>query len=175
MSKNYHMVQYVFPPHTMPTNIELRTVIYEAMETYIKAGKSVMNGTRFDYDASRSSLPWSDYRDSHCSNRFIDEDTNTLITARPWKDQPQVFYRIFLDEDAANEFINLVKEYGALLARIITEDQVTPERDGHKIPAGVFVPEEHVAKFVWPGQPTFEYTGTYPEPGPADASPYPAA
>lgn len=176
MSKNYHMVQYVFPPNTMPLNTALRKVIYDAAEKYIKEGKLAMGGSRGGYDPTRKDKAWCDYRDSHLSNRFTVDENGVLNTLKMWGNQPQVFYRIFLDLDAANEFIDLVNQYGALVARIITEEQATNNLvDGHIIPAGVFVPEERVAQYVWPGHPNFVYNGTYPTPGAPDATPFPEA
>jgi hypothetical protein len=180
MSKNYHMVQYVFPPDTMPTNIELRTVIYEAADRYIKQGKLAMAGTRIWYQPNFSnSRSYFDYRDSHISNRYFkneDGNPNVWNISTPWDvTVPQIFYRIFLDATAANEFIQLVLDHGALVARVITEEQAGLEIEGFTVPADVFTPEEVVAKFVWPGYPNFEYNGTYPTAGSPTAEPYSAS
>jgi len=177
MSKNYVMVQYVFPPKTMPTNTALRAVIHNAAEEYIKAGKMPMSGTVLTYDIARSlsASNWFTYRDGHTSTRHVPKEDGSMDIGVMWGDQPQVFYRIFLHVDDANEFIALVDRYGALLARIVTEDQATNEPiDGYAIPPTVFVSEDIVAKLIWPGHPDFTYTGDYPIAGPADATPYPA-
>ena len=178
MSKNYVMVQYVFPPKTMPTNTALREVIHNAAEGYIKAGKMPMCGTVYTYKDARAHSfndGWFSYRDSHTSTRYVPGEDGGMTGVVMWGDQPQVFYRIFLDVHDANEFIGLVDSYGALLARIVTEDQAGTELvDGYAIPPAIFVSEDIVAKLIWPGHPDFTYSGEYPSAGPADATPYPA-
>jgi len=179
MSKNYVMVQYMFPPNTMPTNTALREVIHNAADGYIKAGKMPMFGTTFSYADARAlclqGQGWFTYKDSHTSNRFVIEQDGHVDGLRMWGSQPQIFYRIFLDVYSANEFIALLNDYGALVARIITEAEATDQEvGGCAIPATVFVSEDIVAKLIWPGHPNFTYAGAYPSAGPANATPYPA-
>lgn len=179
MSKNYTMVQYVFPPLTMPYNVDLRKVIYDAAEGYIKAGKLAMGNSAIAYiskaDQDAGNKTWFDYRDSHVSNRYYKDENGVWDTVTPWKpDVEQIFYRIFLDANAANEFIQLVLDHGALAARVITEDGAGSQME-YDYPAKVFPPEDHVAQYIWPGHPNFNYQGTYPTVGSPSATPYPSA
>lgn len=177
MSKNYTMVQYVFPPRSVPDNAALRNAILDLAGTYIKAGKLAMGESCLDYksDARRDAenIPKSDYRVPHSSNRFVHDQSGVINLSGQWpSDLEQIFYRVFFDQTAAQEFVQAMLDLGALSARIIVEGQSNPSLD-FEYPDYLFPPEAHVAQFVWPGYPNFDYQGTYPAAGPADATPWP--
>jgi hypothetical protein len=163
MSKNYFMVQVVWAPGVLPTNTYLHSAILEKMDQFIKSGKSPMCGSWSSHaDLETIGIP-VDYRmPGSGSSTMLSRETFSL-------DAPLAGLRIFLDQSSAEEFMEFVLFHGALVARIITEDQVGVV-DG--VPNTVTFPEEsRVAQCIWPGRPNFVYSGTYPEPGPADATP----
>ncbi len=125
--KNYIVVQLVYAPETFP-NEKLEKVLLTKIEPYIKSGRCTIADSW-----GHTPPPNVDYRYSALSNRPY------------WtKDTEQVFYRIFFDSAAANNFIELNKLYGALQARVITEDDI-----GKTVPATLKFPSNaHVRKFV---------------------------
>lgn len=176
MSKNYTMVQYVFPPQTFPTNTALRNTVLDIAGTYIKAGKMAMGESCLAYksDATRdaNNIPRVDYRVPHSSNRYVHGEDGLINLSGQWDpDLEQIFYRVFFDAEAAQEFCQSMLNYGALSARIVVEGGSTSALD-FEYPDTCFPEEAHVAQFVWPGYPNFDYQGTYPSAGSADASPW---
>lgn len=178
MSKNYTMVQYAFPPLATVSNPALGEAILNIADTYIKDGKMAMGGSSLLYKSAKwyvsENKPIPDYRISHVSNR-IGSETAPWNTVPPQWDPnvEQLFYRIFFDAAAAEEFCQSMTNLGALFAGIIVEGQSTPALDFQYLDS-LFAPEDRVAKFVWPGYPNFDYQGTYPAAGPADATPWPS-
>ena len=128
MSKNYIVVQTVYAPETFP-NEKLENVLLKKIEPYIKSGRcTIADSWGF------KPVPGVDYRYSAFSNRpFWTNNTE------------QIFYRIFFDSDAADNFINLSLLYGAKQARIVSESDI-----GKTLPNTLKFPsDEYVRKFIW--------------------------
>lgn len=178
MSKNYTMVQYVFPPLATTSNTALKEAILNIADTYIKEGKMIMGGSSLLYKSAEQYIsenrPIPDYRISHVSNRIGVETAPIDATPPQWEpDREQLFYRIFLDASAAEDFCKSMLNLGALFAGVIVEGHSHSNLD-FQYPDSVFPPEARVAEFVWPGHPNFDYQGTYPAAGLADATPWPS-
>lgn len=157
MDKNYYMVQIVWPPGLLP-NAELEELTLSKYDEYIKAGKATMNGVFWQFNNEH--LPW-DYRRSGCP----------LMAANGFSPKPNeefTVYRVFIDQNAAIEYIQFMLGVGVVSARIVTEDDKLTGQVGMEFP---FPSESRVGQRIWPGHPDFVYEGTYPAPGPADAIP----
>ena len=171
MSKNYYVVQYVWPPGFMP-NLDVEEVTLAKFDEYIKAGKAAMNGaywapkdqwdpnTKIEFNKGG----FHDYRRAACprSREAYDGGMASKVEL--------VLYRIFIDQAAALEYAEFMLNTGAISAKIVTEEDKLTGVVGENLP---FPSESVVGQLIWPGHPGFEYNGTYPEPGPADAEPIP--
>jgi hypothetical protein len=162
MSKNYTMVQITWAPGSFPGTPGLREAVLGKVDTYIKAGKAPMAGA------------WSTVEDFERKNFPVDYRSSGSLNTRMLQDgsfdqsKEQTAYRIFVDAEAAQEFIAFVLDHGAVGSQVVTEDDIATG----KLDAGVLFPsEQRVAELIWPGYPNFEYTGTYPTAGDPDATP----
>jgi hypothetical protein len=126
--KSYIAVQTVYAPGTFP-NAQLENVLLSKIDPYIKEGKCTVADSW-----GEPPTPGADYRWSARSNRpHWDDVTN------------QIFYRIFFDQKAADNFIRLNLFYGAKEARIVTESDI-----GRTLPDSMTFPDdEFVSKFIW--------------------------
>ena len=123
MSKNYYVVQYVWPPGFMP-NLDVEEVTLAKFDEYIKAGKAAMNGaywapkdqwdpnTKIEFNKGG----FHDYRRAACprSREAYDGGMASKVEL--------VLYRIFIDQAAALEYAEFMLNTGAISAKIVTEE-----------------------------------------------------
>lgn len=124
MSKSYFMLQIVYPPQAMP-NPELEEITAQEADKYIKAGK-MTKASVLDYLRVQSPtfVPHADYRRAAICTRvpltFNEDGTGKTFGFDPEKNQ--VFYRIVLDQETADEFGAFCYQHGAIGVRVITEE-----------------------------------------------------
>lgn len=138
------MLQIGFAPNSFP-NAKLEEILLNEADKYIKAGKLTKAGAANFGDAP-SDL---DYRLSAFSNRIPPSRTaaGDYILGGWDPDQPQVLYRIFVDRDTAQDFINFNLQHGALYARFITEaDRGVHPDVPHSVP---FPPYNQIKQYLW--------------------------
>ena len=149
MSKSYFMVQYALPyvDPTSNTFKSLSDLILSEADKFIKARKMTKYGV---WPREYSHLPADDYRMApRCSKMDNEIDANGNIIYKyfdPGKDM--VFYRILMDQQSANEWMDIVTNLGFHTVRIITEaDRGVLEG----VPANLsdFPTDETVAQFLW--------------------------
>lgn len=145
------MVQYTLPyidPNSSAFK-DLSTLILGEADKYIKARKM----TKFGAWASVNDemyLPWGDYRGAALLSKQPNiKDADGNIVFRYFEEgKDMVFYRILMDQQAANDWMNFVTELGFHTVRIVTEEDRGVVEG---VPANLkdFPSDETVAQFLW--------------------------
>lgn len=144
------MVQYALPyvDPKSSTFKSLSNLILDEADKFIKARKMTKYGVWPRGELGY--LPAEDYRLAPCCSKLENElDANGNIVYKhfePGKDM--VFYRILMDQQSANEWMDIVTNLGFHTVRIITEaDRGVLEG----VPATLrdFPTDETVAQFLW--------------------------
>ena len=124
----YTVVHIIYPPNTFP-NKKLEQILLTKIDLYIKQRVCTMADSWGHLGTTQT-----DYRYSAWSNRA------------EWRDGvDQNFFRIFLDDSAAHDFIKLNHACGAKVARVVTEDDIGKSLN----PTVKFPSIEHVSNFLW--------------------------
>lgn len=145
------MVQSTLP-YIDPTSSAVRaltTILLEEADKYIKARKMPKFGAWSNPD-DELYIHNEDYRLALCTNKQIntkDADGN-LVFQYFKEDKDIVAYRILMDQQSANEWIDFCTELGFHTVRIITEEDRGVVEG---VPATLrdFPTDERVAEFLW--------------------------